>query len=116
MEAWEPSYQDLENYYREYYSLGNLNCDIGSKFALISLICFLTNQASIILREASSELSVNNSREGYDSQHDLKFIRGLSVVCTDMMKHCNEFLTFDMKSSKEMVKKIKEILHTYLPF
>ena len=113
MEAWEPSYHDLENYYREYYSLGNLNCDIVSKFALISLICFLTKQARIKNPDATCYLVIMKIIDGEESQHDLNFIRGLSVVCTDMMKHCNEFLTFDMTTSKEMVKKIKEILHTY---
>ena len=116
MEAWEPSYQDLENYYREYYSLGNLNCDIGSKFALISLICFLTKQARIKNPDATCYLVIMKIIDGEESQHDLKFIRGLSVVCTDMMKHCDEFLTFDMKSSKEMVDKINEILDKELPW
>ena len=32
------------------------------------------------------------------------------------MKHCDEFLTFDMKSSKEMVDKINEILDKELPW
>lgn len=116
MEAWSPSYQDLEKYYQEYFSLGNLNCDIGSKFALISLICFLTKQARVKNPDATCYLVIMKIIDNEVSQHDLKFIRGLSVVCTDMMKYCDEFLTFDMKSSKEMVSKIKEILHTYLPF
>ena len=116
MEAWEPSYQDLENYYKEYFSLGNLNCDIGSKFALISLICFLTKQARIKNPDATCYLVIMKIIDGEESQYDMKFIRGLSVVCTDMMKHCNEFLTFDLKSSKAMVSKIKEILKTWLPF
>lgn len=55
---------------------------------------------------------INNEASNYDMQ----FIRGLSIVCTDLMKNCNEFLTFDLKSSKAMVEKIKEILDTYLPF
>lgn len=116
MEAWNPSYQDLEEYYKEYYSLGNLNCDIGSKFALISLICFLTKQAKVKNPDATCYLVIMKIIDGEESQHNLKFIRGLSIVCSDIMEHCNEFLTFDIKSSKDMVKKIKEILHTYLPF
>lgn len=116
MEAWGPSYQDLEDYYREYYSLGNLACSIGEKFALISLICFLTKQARQKNPDATCYLVIMKIIDGEESQHDMKFIRGLSVVCTDMMKQCNDFLTFDMKTSKDMVNKIKEILHTWLPF
>ena len=116
MEAWEPTYKELEDYYREYFSLGNLNCDLGSKFALISLICFLTKQARQKNPDATCYLVIMKIINNNESSYDMKFIRGLSVVCTDLMKHCNEFLTFDMKSSKEMVVKIKEILNTYLPF
>ena len=46
----------------------------------------------------------------------MEFLRGLSVVCTDFMNHTTEFLTFDLKSSKDMITKIREILNTWLPF
>lgn len=45
MEYYEPTLNDLREYYKDYFSLGCLACDIGTKFALISLICFLTKQA-----------------------------------------------------------------------
>ena len=68
MEAWEPSYQDLENYYQEYYSLGNLNCDIGSKFALISLNCFLTKQARLKNPDATWYQVIMKVFSGEESQ------------------------------------------------
>mgnify|MGYP003232594319 FL=1 len=116
MEAWNPTYDELEDYYSKYFSLGHLSCDIGSKFALVSLICFLTKQARVKNPDATCYQVIMKIIDGEESSHDMTFIRGLSIVCTDIMKNCNEYLTFDMKSSKEMVKKIKDILHTWLPF
>lgn len=116
MEAWEPSYKELESYYRQYFSLEGLNCDIGNKFALISLICFLTKQARQKNPDATCYQVIMKIIDGEESDYDMKFIRGLSIVCSDMMKHSNEFLTFDLKTSKAMVSKIKEILNTWLPF
>lgn len=116
MEHWEPSYKELEDYYREYFSLGNLACDIGSKFALISLICFLTKQARVKNPDATCYQVIMKIINDEASSHDMKFIRGLSVICDDMMKNCDEYLTFDLKSAKAMVDKIKEILHKWMPF
>lgn len=116
MEHWKPSYQELETYYKEYFSLGCLSCDIGSKFALISLVCFLTKQARVKSPDATCYQVIMKIINDEASSHDMKFIRGLSIICDDMMKNCNEYLTFDMKSAQQMVAKIKEILHTWLPF
>lgn len=116
MEEWNPSYKDLEEYYRKYFSLANLNTDIGSKFALISLICFLTKQARMKNPDATCYQVIMKIINGEENSYDMKFIRGISIICDDIMKQCTEFLTFDIKTSKDMVKKIKEILNTYLPF
>lgn len=116
MEAYEPSYKDLEQYYKEYFSLEGLQCDLSNKFALISLICFLTKQARQKNPDVTCYQVIMKIIDGEESQHNMKFIRGLSIVCNDIMKHSNEFLTFDLKTSKSMVNKIKEILSTWLPF
>lgn len=116
MEAWEPTYNDLARTYREHFSLAYLNTDIENKFALISLVCFLTKQARVKTPNASCYQVLQKIISGEESSHDMRFIRGLAVVCDDMMVHSKRFLTFDFKSAKEIVKKIKEILHTYLPF
>lgn len=116
MEAWEPTYEDLSKEYAEYFSLSYLNCDLEEKFGLISLVCFLTKQARVKTPDATCYQVLMKIISGEENQHNLQFIRGLSIVCADLMTHSNKFLTFGMKSSKEMVSKIKEILHTYLPF
>ena len=35
-------YTDLSNLYNKYFSIGFLGADINNKFALISLVCYIT--------------------------------------------------------------------------
>ena len=117
MEAWEPTYSELEEYYNKYFSLSFLNTTIENKFGLISLICFLTQQArkknpdatcyQVIMKIVGDEIT---------DKYRLQFLRGLSIVCNDFMKHTTSYLTFDLKTSKEMVSYIKNIIDTWLPF
>mgnify|MGYP001100712434 CR=1 FL=1 len=45
MEAYGPSYAELKDIYGKYFSLGYLNTDVQHKFAVISLVCYLTMKA-----------------------------------------------------------------------
>ena len=40
----ELTYSDLQQIYNQHFSLGFLGNDINNKFALISLICYLTSK------------------------------------------------------------------------
>lgn len=117
MDVWTPNYEDLEHNYAENFSLSGLNTDISNKFALISLICFVTKK----MRKQNPDTTCYNvimkivEKDNVDDFY-LKFLRGLSVVCNDFMQHTTEFMTFDLKTSKEIISKIREILATWLPF
>ena len=113
---YEPSYRDLLGVYGYYFTLGNLNTDIGSKFALISLICYLTSKVRKKNPKATCLQVINKIIEKDKAKHDERFIQGLSIVCEDFMRNTSEFLTFELKTQKEIISKIKEILNTWLPF
>lgn len=115
MDAWEPTLNDLRDYYQRYFTLGCLATDIGNKFALISLICFLTKQARVKTPTATCE-QVIRKIVGDSNSNSAGLLKALSVICEDFMRNTSEFMTFNFKSSKEMVSKIKEILNTELPF
>ena len=116
MEYYEPTLNDLREYYKDYFSLGCLACEIGTKFALISLICFLTKQARNKTPNATTWQVIQKVRKGKESHNSERILKGLAVICDDFMRNTTEFLTFDMKSSKEMVDKINEILDKELPW
>lgn len=117
MEAWNPTYKDLEDYYAKHFSLGFLNTTFENKVGLISLICFLTQQARKKNPDATCYQVIMKviGNESFN-KYKAEFLRGLAVVCDDFMKHTSEFLTFDLKSAKAITNKINEILDTWMPF
>lgn len=110
------NYEELQKIYSEYFSLGYLNTDIGSKFAVISLICFLTHKMRLKKPEVTCYQVITKVLGKELHTYDEQFLIGLSIICEDFMKQTTEFLTFDIKTGKEMVKKIREILNTFIPF
>lgn len=111
-----PTFEELDEVYKKHFTLGYLNTDLGSKFALISLVCFLTKQARVKTPNATPYQVLLKIIGENTSSYDMEFIKAVSAICNDFMRNTTEFLTFDMKSSREMVLKIREILNTYLPF
>lgn len=113
MEAWEPTLTDLSLTYDKYFTLDCLNVSFEEKFALISLICFLTKQAqkknnSVTVEQVIRKIAGNSNSNG--------LLMALTCICGDFIKHCDKFPIFGAKSSKEIVDKVKELLNTELPF
>lgn len=107
-----PSYQDMQRLYNHYYSLGYLNTDINTKFALISLVGYLVFK----LKQKKPDITsyqVIRKIVGDDLPED--FIKGVAVVIDDFSYGCKSFPTFGI-SNKDIPNKIKEILSTYVPF
>lgn len=107
-----PPYQEMQSLYKKLFSLGYLNTDINSKFALISLICYLTYE----LQKKNPDVThyqIIRKIAGTDIPED--FIKGLAVVCSDFSYGCNKFPTFGIED-KKIPSKIKELLSSYLPF
>lgn len=113
-------YKELESIYKEYFSTGYLNPKQDSKMSpfekkleLISLICFVTQRTKLknpdatyyyVLTKLSDKLGLPDN-----------FIRGMSILCEDLSYGCSEFPTFGLKG-QDIIKEIRGILSTYLPF
>lgn len=103
---------DLNKLYIEKFSLGYLGKDISNKFALISLICYLTHKLqnkdpTVTYAKVISSLSKDLlSKEEQES---------LAIICSDFGYGCTEFPTFGLQD-KDIPTKIKEILSNRLPF
>lgn len=107
------TYIELKKIYSEYFSLGYLGNDISKKFALISLICYVTYKSKLKHPDTTPyEIIMKLSK---DMGLPENFIKGLSIICDDYLYQCTEFPTFGLKG-KEILEKIKEILNSYLPF
>lgn len=107
-----PTYEEMQRLYYDNFSLGHLNTDINSKFALISLICYLTEN----LREKNPDVTyyqvIYKLANGIIPDTNIK---GLAVMCSDFAYGCKNFPTFGIEDKKIPIK-IKEILYNWTPF
>ena len=112
----KPTYKDLQNIYSRWFSLGGIAGEVDNKFALISLICVLTNaQKKKNPNITCYEIIQTVLSKGNNSMPD-DYIYGLSIVCEDFLKGSTKFNNCGLKTAKDMVIKINEILNNWLPF
>lgn len=107
-----PPYDEMQRVYARWFSLGNLNTDINAKFALISLICYLTDK----LKSKKPDIThyqVVRKIIGNDFPEDT--VKGLAVICSDFAYGCTQFPTFGI-DDRSIPSKIKEILSNWVPF
>lgn len=114
------NFESLKRFYSENFSLGYLNPISDDKFSsferklvLISLICYVYEKnkpKNPDLTYFSLLCKINNSLNLPE-----QFIKGLAIVCEDFGYHCHEFPTFGLEG-KDILKEIKNILNTYIPF
>ena len=107
-----PPYEELQRTYSHCFSLGYLNTDINTKFALISLIGYITYKLKL---KKPSITSYRIIRKIIGDELPEDFIKGLAIVVDDFSYGCKEFPTFGIED-KKIPSKIKEILKSYLPF
>lgn len=105
------SYNELKAFYVKHFSLGYLGNDIKTKFALISLICYLKHKLEMKKPDVTYYQIIK--KLGEDLPDD--FIKGLAIICNDFGCYCKDFPTFDIEE-KNIPSKVKEILSTWLPF
>lgn len=106
-------YNDLKRLYSEHFSLGYLNVDINSKFALISIICYITYKSKQKYPDINHYQIIMKLSKGIELPDD--FIKGLSIICDDFSYGCTEFPTFNL-DKESMIKQVREILNSYIPF
>ena len=117
MDALKASYKEVEDFYRHNLSLCGLNTDISNKFALISLICFVTKQMKKKHPDTTCyQVVMKIVGDSIVDNYYLDFLQGLSIVCEDFILHTTEFMTFDLTNSKDIINKIRDILNTWMPF
>jgi len=112
-------YKELEKFYSENFSLGNLNPSVKErslfeqKIILLSLICYITYKAKLKNPDVTHYQIIMKltDKMGLPEQ----FIKGLSIVCADMGWNCTDFPTFGLKG-QDIIKEARAILSTYLPF
>lgn len=105
-------YKELESIFEKYFSLATLGENFSDRIGLISMTCYLYSKLkpknpdltyyTLLYKIGKTEISEEN-------------IINLSIICENFGRNCKEFPTFGVQP-KDMPKKIKEILHNWLPF
>lgn len=105
-------YKELQNIFDEYFSLSNLGEDFSNRIGLLSMICYLYSK----LKLKNPDLTYwNLIYKIGKTEVPEKYLIGLSILCESFGKNCKEFPTFGIQP-KDMPKKIREILHSWMPF
>ena len=107
-----PPYEQLQEIYQKYFSMGYIGIDFESKLALLSMICYITEQMKAKKPDVTHYQVIRNIVK---SSWPEDLIKGVAVVCSDMSYGCSKFPTFGL-TNKQMVAKIKELADNYLPF
>lgn len=114
------NYSELEQLYSKYFSLGYLNPPANAtmtsferKLELISLICYVYSKNKPKNPDLTYYELIFKLSEKLGLPDD--FIKGLSIVCKDFAYSCSEFPTFGLQG-KEIIKEIRAILSTFVPF
>lgn len=107
------TFSELKLFYKDHFSLGNLNGDMSSKFVLIALICYVTHKAQLQKPGVTHYQIIMKITQDCTLPED--FVQGLAIICEDFAYNCKEFPTFNIKP-KEIISTIKNILKSYLPF
>jgi hypothetical protein len=107
------SYVALKNMYEQFFSLGYITRKIDEKFAMISLICYITKKA----KEKNSDTTYYQIIDKVDENHSLpdNMKKVLAVVCEDFGYGCKEFPLFGLKG-KDIIKTLQNIFGCYTPF
>lgn len=106
-----PSYKEMQRIYSRYFTMGYINTDINTKFALISLVCYLTEKLKEKKPDVTHYQIIRKLSNGIPEDR----IKGLAVICSDFAYGCTQFPTFGIEEKKIPIK-IKEILSCWLPF
>lgn len=111
------NFKQLQQFYSDNFSLGYINASgrssIENRFVLISLICYVTFKYK--LKDPDTTYYGIITKLNKDIHLPEDFIKGLAIVCEDFAYQCQDFPVFGLKGN-EIVKEIKNILSTYLPF
>lgn len=106
------SIDSLRQIHSAYFSLGYLNTDINTKFALISLVCYLVQ---VIKTKKPNITHYDVIKQIIKDEIPDSFCRSFGVICEDFAYGCSEFPKFGIED-KKIPAKVREILLTWVPF
>lgn len=119
MESKDLTYEEKESLYRKVFSLGTIgnNKDVNDKLILISLLSI----TYLKMKEKNPKIRVieilkSITKQPADNSFYYQMLEGLSFLVEDLCYNCTVADSCGLKTSQEIVAKIKSILNTWIPF
>lgn len=112
------SYEEKLDVYREVYFLGTFSSDtVNDKVILISLISLLY----IKMKQKNPKVTplqiiMKITGQEADGTIYYKMLETLSIMVEEFSWQCKTASPYGLKTSKEIINKIKEILSVWIPF
>lgn len=107
-----PPYEEMQKTYESLFSLRFLGSDINNKFAIISLVCWITAKLKAKKPDVTHWTVLHKLGNGIV---DTDYLKGLAVICSDFSYGCTQFPTFGI-DEKKIPDKIKDLLRLVVPF
>lgn len=109
-------YNDKLKLYNHIFSFGSLP-SFKDKLMLISLVALVTKQIRLKTPDVNPlEILMKITSQKKDDSQFYQFLEALSVLVEDLSYACSDFETYGYTKSSKIIKKIKDILNTWLPF
>lgn len=113
------TYDDQRSIYQKLFTSGSQSTGkLKNKLDLITLVCLVSQKMSVDNKTVTPKdvlEKITGKVLNYNNPYD-RYLIGLSVVCDDMMFGVTVIDTLDLKTSGEIVSKIKSILAEWMPF
>ena len=113
------SYEEKKDLYNKIFTLGVLNDakNVNDKLILISLLSL----TYIKLKEKKPNITpldiiLSITKQKADGSYYYHFLEALAILVDDFSYLCNEADNCGLKTSQEIINKIKEILDSWTPF
>lgn len=115
----ELSYDEKKKLYNDLFSLGVLNqsTNVNDKLILISLLSL----TYIRLKEKNKKITPLDilksiTKQPEDNSYFYNMLEALSIIVEDFSYDCTVADNCGLKTSQEIINKIKEILDSWTPF
>lgn len=113
------NYDDQRSIYQKLFTSGTQTSGkLKNKLDLINLVCLVSQKMSVDNKTVTPKdvlEKITGKSLNYNDPYD-HFLIGFSIVCDDMMFGVTEIDTLGLKTSGEIVTKIKNLLAEWLPF
>lgn len=109
------SYENKQNLYKENFSLGHISKNVNDKLILVSLVSLVYLKTKVNKKDVKP-IDILLQIRGKSKAPHISMLESLSVLVEDFCYDCDKADPCGLKSSKEIINKIKELLNVWIPF